>query len=66
MEGVLAMPEDGFPLNDLVEVCEPVAARRYPRNRHVPDKLRQQLQLLRAIGLVEFVKPGHYKRTMSL
>ncbi len=66
MEGVLAMPEDGFHLNDLVEVCEPIAARRYPRNRHVPDKLRQQLQLLRAIGLVEFVKPGHYKRTMSL
>ncbi len=65
LEGVLAMPEDGFRLNDLVEVCGPVAARRYPRNRHVPDKLRQQLQLLKAIGLVEFVTPGHYKRTMS-
>ena len=65
LEGVLAMPEDGFRLNDLVAVCGPVAARRYPRNRHVPDKLRQQLQLLKAIGLVEFVTPGHYKRTMS-
>ena len=65
LEGVLAMSEDGFRLNDLVEVCGPVAVRRYPRNRHVPDKLRQQLQLLRAIGLVEFVKTGHYKRTMS-
>ena len=65
LEGVLAMPEDGFRLNDLVEVCQPVAASRYPRNRHVPDKLRQQLQMLKAIGLVEFVTPGHYKRTMS-
>ena len=65
LEGVLAMPEDEFRLNDLVAVCGPVAARRYPRNRHVPDKLRQQLQMLKAIGLVEFVTPGHYKRTMS-
>ncbi len=65
LEGVLAMPEDGFRLNDLVAVCGPVAARRYPRNRHVPDKLRQQLQMLKALGLVEFVTPGHYKRTMS-
>lgn len=65
LEGVLAMPEEGFRLNDLVAVCGPVAARRYPRNRHVPDKLRQQLQMLKAIGLVEFVTPGHYKRTMS-
>ena len=65
LEGVLAMPEEGFRLNDLVAVCSPVAARQYPNNRHVPDKLRQQLQLLRTIGLVDFVKPGHYRRTMS-
>ena len=66
LEGVLSMPEDGFRLDDLIKVCGPAAARQYPSNRYVREKLRQQLQLLRSIGLVEFVKPGHYKRTMTM
>ncbi len=65
LAGVLEMREDGFHLDELVAECSPAAAREYPRNRHVREKLRQQLQLLRAIGLVEFVTPGRYKRTMS-
>lgn len=65
LEGVLTMPESGFYLKDLVEVCGSGAAKKYPRNRHVPDKLRQQLQILRNLGMVEFVSPGHYRRTMS-
>lgn len=65
LEGVFEMPEEGFRLSDLVAVCGHRAAQQYPNNRHVPDKLRQQLQLLKAIGLVEFVKPGHYRRTMN-
>ena len=63
--GVLAMPEDGFSLNELVAVCGPMAANQYPNNHHVREKLRQQLQLLKAIGFVERVKPGHYTRTMN-
>ena len=65
LEGVLAMPEGEFRLSDLVAVCAPVAARRYPRNRHVPDKLRQQLQRLRDVGIVDFVSPGQYRRAMN-
>ena len=65
LEGVLEMRDGGFRLNELVAVCGPVAARKYPGNHHVTAKLRQQLQLLKAFGLVEFVKPGHYRRTMS-
>lgn len=34
----------------------------HPRNRHVRDKIRQQLQYLRSLGLVEFVKPGVYRK----
>ena len=64
MTGVLTMPEDGFALRDLLEVCEPVAANEYPKNQHVGAKLRQQLQNLRDLGLVEFVRPGYYRRTM--
>lgn len=65
LEGVLEMPAGGFGLDELFAVCGPVAERQYPSNRHVREKLRQQLQLLKAIGLVEFVTPGHYRRTMS-
>ena len=66
LEGVLSMPEDGFNMDDLLGVCGPVAARRYPGNYHVREKLRQQLQFLKSVGMVEFVTRGHYKLTMSL
>ena len=65
LEGVLEMPEDGFQLDELMEICGPQAARKYPKNRFVPEKLRQQLQVLRNRGLVEFVSPGIYRRTMD-
>lgn len=65
LEGVLDMPAIGFRLDDLSRVCGPKAVARYPRNRHVDAKLRQQLQILRDIGIVEFVRPGHYRRTMN-
>ena len=58
------MPESGFRLRDLLEVCGPVAAERYTYNRHVPDKLRQQLQILRGMEIVDFVTPGYYRCTV--
>jgi type II restriction enzyme len=33
----------------------------YPLNQHVHDKIRQQLQVLRDLGLVEFLGNGHYR-----
>ena len=65
MRGVLDMPETGFHMVDLLSVCQPVAAREYPRNNNVREKLRQQLQLLRDLGLVEFLGGGSYRRTMN-
>ena len=65
LEGVLEMPEAGFQMDDLIQVCGPQAAMKYPKNRFVPEKLRQQLQVLRNRGLVEFVSPGIYRRTMD-
>ena len=65
LEGVLEMPEDGFQMDQLMQVCGPQAAMKYPKNRFVPEKLRQQLQVLRNRGLVEFVSPGIYRRTMD-
>jgi len=40
---------------------EGVIARLHPENRHVRDKIRQQLQVLRDKGLVEFLGRGEYR-----
>lgn len=37
-------------------------AAKHPQNRNIRPKIRQQLQALRDLGLVEFVTPGVYRR----
>jgi phosphatidylserine/phosphatidylglycerophosphate/cardiolipin synthase-like enzyme len=39
--------------------------QHYPRNFHREDKIRQVLQQLRDIGLVQFTAPGKYKKLWS-
>ena len=34
----------------------------YPENNHIKDKIRQQLQYLRDLGLIEFKGKGLYKK----
>ena len=34
---------------------------KHPNNHHVKDKIRQQLQVLRDKGYIDFVRPGLYK-----
>lgn len=48
---------------DLVDVYgfEGDLQKLYPRNRHVREKIRQQLQILRDLGALEFVGDGRYK-----
>lgn len=65
LRGVLALPPGEFELEDLVKVCEPLATIEYPKNRHVQAKIRQQLQVLRGHGIVEFVNyRGVYRRAI--
>lgn len=37
----------------------------YPENMHVREKMRQQLQVLRDAGFIEFVGRGKYRRTLG-
>lgn len=37
-------------------------AMKYPNNRHIRDKIRQQLQLLRDYGYIEFLGKGKYRK----
>ena len=65
LKGVLSMPMEGFHMNDLLKVCEPLAAVQYPGNSFVRPQLRKQLQSLRDLGIVEFMGGGHYRFTME-
>jgi len=40
---------------------EPVLSKLHPANRHVRDKIRQQLQVLRDLGLLTFLGSGSYR-----
>ena len=41
---------------------EEVLANKHPDNHHVKDKIRQQLQMLRNNGIIEFTGRGHYRK----
>lgn len=51
-----------FTLQDDVYRFAPRLKALYPGNYHVEAKIRQQLQLLRDLGLVEFLGAGKYRR----
>lgn len=40
---------------------EKILSRQHPDNRHIRPKIRQQLQILRDLGYLKFVTPGHYR-----
>lgn len=48
-----------FSLQDVYEF-EHVLAKAFPNNRHIRPKLRQQLQVLRDMGLITFLGGGEY------
>ncbi len=53
--------EETFKLNDIYKF-EPQLKLKYPNNNFIKDKIRQQLQLLRDKGIIEFFGKGSYKK----
>lgn len=49
-----------FSLNE-VYTFEEELSKKHPDNRHIKDKIRQQLQILRDKGYLEFVGRGRYR-----
>jgi hypothetical protein len=56
-----SIPKQVFTLNEVNEF-ENKLKEMYPSNQHITDKIRQQLQYLRNLGLVEFLGSGNYKK----
>lgn len=57
---VRSLRKGEFELQDLYAL-EAEFARAYPGNRHVRDKIRQQLQILRDLGVLAFEGRGEYR-----
>jgi type II restriction enzyme len=53
--------KDTFRLKDIYKF-EPHLKLKYPNNQHIKEKIRQQLQILRDLGIIEFTGKGTYKK----
>jgi len=51
-----------FTLNEVYDF-ENILYQKHPDNKHIKDKIRQQLQFLRDKGYLEFVDRGKYRLT---
>jgi phosphatidylserine/phosphatidylglycerophosphate/cardiolipin synthase-like enzyme len=60
-ECLLKIRDDVFTLQEVYSY-ENQLSKFHPHNRNVQAKIRQQLQYLRDIGLIEFIRPGVYKK----
>ncbi|MGI9086971.1 MAG: phospholipase D-like domain-containing protein [Chthoniobacterales bacterium] len=63
-EGILEISSATFTMNEVFAACAPLARSQFPENRHVREKLRQQMQRLRDLGLVLFLGRGRYERLL--
>ena len=60
MRSVEKLGKREFTLDD-VYIFENELSRLHPDNKHIKDKIRQQLQILRGKGYLDFVSHGYYR-----
>ena len=65
MKCVDTFGEREFETNEIY-AFEPMLARLYPDNNNIGPKIRQQLQVLRDSGYLEFVSRGRYRRIQTV
>lgn len=58
---VNSLSKDAFALSDVYAFVDMLSVK-HPRNNNVEAKIRQQLQVLRDLGFIEFLGRGHYRR----
>jgi type II restriction enzyme len=60
LQVVQSLGKMDFALSDVYAHTDALA-RLHPKNVHVRDKIRQQLQVLRDLDLIQFLDRGHYR-----
>lgn len=58
---VQEISDENFSLEDMYRF-EDELRKKYPNNYHIKEKIRQQLQLLRDKGILEFKGRGQYRK----
>jgi len=61
MNCIDAIHKESFSLDEIYKF-EKKLKEKYPNNNFIKDKIRQQLQILRDKGIVEFIGRGKYKK----
>lgn len=61
MKCIEAIQKETFTLDEMYKFEESLKMK-YPNNNFIKDKIRQQLQILRDKGIIEFVGRGKYKK----
>ena len=62
MNCIEKLASNNFILDD-VYAFKNVLSRKHPRNKHIKDKIRQQLQILRDKDYLQFLGSGKYMIT---
>jgi type II restriction enzyme len=60
LQVVQSLKKPEFSLHDIYAHADALA-KLHPKNAHVRDKIRQQLQVLRDLGLLQFLGSGSYR-----
>jgi len=60
MNCIDSIKKTDFTLQEIY-VFESILREKHPENRHIKDKIRQQLQVLRDKGYLEFIEKGIYR-----
>ena len=60
LQVVQSLNKKEFLLSDVYAHADTLA-KLHPKNAHVRDKIRQQLQVLRDLGLLSFLGAGSYR-----
>ena len=54
--------DDKFSLKQVYAFSDELQLK-HPDNNHIPDKIRQQLQVLRDKGIIDFLGRGYYQKS---
>ena len=60
MKCIDKLEKNEFTLDEMYSF-ENLLSQKYTNNKHIKDKIRQQLQFLRDKGYLEFISKGKYK-----
>ena len=63
LDCVNSIQKQVFTLDDMY-AYEEILSAKYPLNKNIRPRIRQQLQILMDMGVIEFTQPGIYRKIL--